>query len=226
VTALLAHAEGADTLVVLLGTYAGPRVSGMTAPRGADVDLGRRRLVMRDGKGGKRCTVPLSSTLVAALGEAGHVTMTEAHVVPYKDRLAVWYRLRALAKRASVVALGVHSLHHYAGTHLTRENNGNLRPAQKMRGHESIVPTEVDIAPSDESLAAQLTAWETTRRSRTALLSLEGGSAVLVRDTAVQRSNGVSGPRARQADARLHPANRPPRAPPAGPGPRLRRPAC
>jgi len=131
----------------------------MTALHGAEVDLGRWRLVVRSGKGSKRCTVPLSSTLVAALSEAAPESTAEARVIPYKDRLAVWYRLRALARRAGVTPLGVHSLRHYAGTRLTRENHGNLRPAQKMRGHESIVTTEVYAAPSDESLATQLTAW-------------------------------------------------------------------
>jgi len=138
---------------------AGLRVSEMTALHWGDVDLARRRLVVRSGKGGKKRTVPLSSTLIIALTEAARGRLEEACVLPHKDRLAVWYRLRALARCAGVTPMGVHSLRHYAGTRLTRENKGNLRPAQKMLGHESIVTTEVYAAWSDESLADQLTAW-------------------------------------------------------------------
>jgi len=168
VTALLAHAQGPDRVVVLLGTHAGLRVSEMVALRWADVDLARRRLVVRSGKGGKKRTVPLSTSLVAELaqsarapgaGVGGAPGEGGARVLPYKDRLAVWYRLRALARRAGVTPLGVHSLRHYAGTRLTRENKGNLRPTQKMLGHESIVTSEIYAAWSDESLGEQLKTW-------------------------------------------------------------------
>jgi len=168
VTALLAHAQGPDRVVVLLGAHAGLRVSEMVALRWADVDLARRRLVVRSGKGGKKRTVPLSTSLVAELarsarapgaGVGGAPGEGGARVLPYKDRLAVWYRLRALARRAGVTPLGVHSLRHDAGTRLTRENNGNLRPTQKMLGHESIVTSEIYAAWSDESLGEQLKTW-------------------------------------------------------------------
>jgi len=176
VTALLAHADGPDRVVVLLGAHAGLRVSEMVALRWADVDLTRQRLVVQSGKGGKKRTVPLSTSLASELGRSarapgegvggapgegvgGAPGEGGARVLPYKDRLAVWYRLRALARRAGVTPLGVHSLRHYAGTRLTRENNGNLRPTQKMLGHESIVTSEIYAAWSDESLGKQLKSW-------------------------------------------------------------------
>jgi len=168
VTALLAHADGPDRVVVLLGAHAGLRVSEMVALRWADVDLARQRLVVQSGKGGKKRTVPLSTSLTSELGRSarapgegvsGAPGEGGARVLPYKDRLAVWYRLRALARRAGVTPLGVHSLRHYAGTRLTRENNGNLRPTQKMLGHESIVTSEIYAAWSDESLGKQLKSW-------------------------------------------------------------------
>jgi len=165
VAALLAHAQGPDRVVVLLGAHAGLRVSEMVALRWADVDLARRRLVVRSGKGGKKRTVPLSTSLASELTHAAHADRVGgedargARVLPYKDRLAVWYRLRALARRAGVTPLGVHSLRHYAGTRLTRENKGNLRPTQKMLGHESIVTSEIYAAWSDESLGEQLKTW-------------------------------------------------------------------
>ncbi len=168
VTALLAHADGPDRVVVLLGAHAGLRVSEMVALRWADVDLARQRLVVQSGKGGKKRTVPLSTSLASELGRSarapgegvgGAPGEGGARVLPYKDRLAVWYRLRALARRAGVTPLGVHSLRHYAGTRLTRENNGNLRPTQKMLGHESIVTSEIYAAWSDESLGKQLKSW-------------------------------------------------------------------
>jgi len=71
----------------------------------------------------------------------------------------VWRRLRALATRVGVTSLGVHSLRHYAGARLMRENKGNLCPVEKMRGHESIATTGICALPSDESLATQLTGW-------------------------------------------------------------------
>jgi len=170
VAALLAHADGPDRVVVLLGAHAGLRASEMVALRWIDVHLDRRRLVVHSGKGGKKRTVPLSTSLISELARAsaardggdGDPSAPDgggARVLPYKDRLAVWYRLRALARCAGVTPMGVHSLRHYAGTRLTRENNGNLRPTQKMLGHGSIATSEIYAAWSDESLGAQLKTW-------------------------------------------------------------------
>jgi len=64
---LLAVATGEDRALVLLGAHAGLRVSEALALRRADVRLADGELDVRDGKGGKARTVPVSESLATAL---------------------------------------------------------------------------------------------------------------------------------------------------------------
>ncbi len=69
---LLAVTTGQDRVLVLLGAHAGLRVSEALALRHADVRLSDGELDVRDGKGGRARTVPVSESLARALREVAH----------------------------------------------------------------------------------------------------------------------------------------------------------
>jgi integrase len=59
--------RGVDRLAIVLAAYAGLRVSEIEALRGEDVDLERRVLTVRDGKGGVDGRVPIAEALADEL---------------------------------------------------------------------------------------------------------------------------------------------------------------
>jgi len=84
--ALLAVAQGEDRALVLLAGHGGLRVSECLELEWTDVELPQRRLVVVKGKGGKRRTVPLSGTLLAAL-RALRPADGRGYVLPYRSEL-------------------------------------------------------------------------------------------------------------------------------------------
>ena len=98
----------------------------------------------------------LSGTLVVAL-DAWRLASAGARVVPYKDRHAVWYRLRTLARRAGVAFINVHALRHTAGTRMTRAVD--LETASHFLGHSSIATTQIYAHFADDVLKDTLKDW-------------------------------------------------------------------
>ncbi len=98
----------------------------------------------------------LSGTLVVAL-DAWRLASAGARVVPYKDRHAVWYRLRTLARRAGVAFINVHALRHTAGTRMTRAVD--LETASHFLGHSSIATTQIYAQFADDVLKDTLKDW-------------------------------------------------------------------
>ena len=77
-------AEGYTLYIVLLGAHAGLRVSEMTALTWEDVDLSEGKLVVKNGKGGKRGAVYLSQTILEAL-ERKKVARKGINSIPEKS---------------------------------------------------------------------------------------------------------------------------------------------
>ncbi len=157
VSKMLAVADPTERVLLLLGAHAGLRVSEMVALRWSDIGPGRATLVVQGGKGGKKRTIPLSGTLARALATLP-VRHSTDRILPYRDRNAVYYRVRAITQRAGVTPLGVHSLRHYAGTRLVRETD-NLEMASHLLGHSSVATTQIYAKWSDEGLKKTLAAW-------------------------------------------------------------------
>jgi integrase len=162
--ALLQQAAGDDRVLVLLGAHAGLRVSEMLALRWADVDLTAHQLTVRAGKGGKRRTVTVSKSLLAALHVWRAVCLEREtgsardYVLPYRAAISARRRLRLLCERAGVKPRAVHSLRHAAGTRIVREG-GDLERAARHLGHASLETARIYAKWSDEALKRQVGAW-------------------------------------------------------------------
>jgi len=163
--ALLAVAQGADRALVLLAGHGGLRISECLALGWADVELPQRRLVVAKGKGGKRRTVPLSGTLLAAL-RAIRPSDGRGYVLPYRSDFPARARIKRLAaaarlpeaEEAGIPYRGIHALRHTCGTRLVRET-GNLEMAARHLGHSSIETTRVYAKWSDEGLNNTVGGW-------------------------------------------------------------------
>lgn len=160
---LIMFSTGDDQALVLLGAHAGLRVSEMLGLRWDDVDLGRRQITVRKGKGGKPRTVAMSRSLAATLHDLGttdkHATAGRAgYVLPYGTAVSAWNRLNRICTNAGVTPKGVHSLRHAAGTRVVHET-GSLEEAARHLGHASIETTRVYAKWSNTRLQATVGEW-------------------------------------------------------------------
>jgi len=163
--ALLAVAHGEDHVLLLLAGHGGLRISECLALEWTNVELPQRRLVVAKGKGGKRRTVPLSGTLLAAL-RALRPPDGRGYVLPYRSDFPARARVKRLAAAAQLPDVeqpgipyrGIHALRHTCGTRLVRET-GNLEMAARHLGHSSIETTRVYAKWSDEKLNSTVSAW-------------------------------------------------------------------
>ena len=108
-------ADEHNLVILLLGAHAGLRESEMLGLEWRDVDLANASLRIRQGKGNKEGTVPMSRSLVEALAA---LPKTDPHVLPCRSRFSIIKRVNRLAKRAGVIPRGVHALRHTCGTQL------------------------------------------------------------------------------------------------------------
>ena len=163
VAALLEHARGADRALLLLCGHGGLRIAEALALGWAEVDLLRKRLRVRAGKGRKDRTVSMSSSLTEALAQIrpdparGTVIHTEDGQ-PYADPTVPRRRLQQLCARAGVTYQGFHSLRHSAGTRLARQT-GNLQLVAAHLGHADVSTAAVYAKWSDDSLRQAVNDW-------------------------------------------------------------------
>jgi len=174
---LLAVATGEDRALVLLGAHAGLRVSEALALRHADVRLADRELDVRDGKGGRARTVPVSESLASALRamaagdairgavdqegsqtETGPVPGADGRVLRLRDDRRARLRLRRLTAAANVPYRGYHALRHYCGTRLMRDT-GDLDTVARVLGHSSIETARVYAKWSDQGAKTAIGRW-------------------------------------------------------------------
>ncbi len=163
---LLAVATGEDRALVLLGAHAGLRVSEALALRHTDVRLGDGELDVRDGKGGKARTVPVSASLARALREGAHTDSqdsreeghAEGRVLRLRDDRQARLRLRRLTVAAGVPYRGYHALRHYCGTRLMRDT-GDLDTVARVLGHSSIETARVYAKWSDQGAKTAIGRW-------------------------------------------------------------------
>jgi len=127
-----------DKLLILLGAHAGLRVSEMLALCWDDLDVPRRMIVVRHGKGGKVRHVVMSSSLAATLA-AVPPAMRDAFVLPYRARTSAWTRVRNLTARAGISEkrTGLHRLRHAAGTRMMAETH-DLQEVAELLGHAQL----------------------------------------------------------------------------------------
>lgn len=154
VTALLAIAPPVDQVLILLLAHAGLRISEALDLAWPDVQLDRRRLFVRHGKGGKQGYVDIGPTLLTALGEQR--TRSEgSHVLPYRHRSRAWQRLKVIAEQAGVPWLALHAFRHTAGTWVYAQTDSLDATARLLR-HQQIETTRRYAKYADDTLKRTL----------------------------------------------------------------------
>ncbi len=154
---LVAATDPLDRALLLLGAHAGLRAQECVDLRWADIDLARRRLTVRRGKGGKARTVAVSASLAEALTALPRASRAE-HILPYRTTITAWRRLRALCAAADVSPKGVHALRHSAGTRLYAETS-DLESTARHLGHSTLETARVYAKWSDRRLRDTVGDW-------------------------------------------------------------------
>ncbi len=127
---------------------------------------------VRDGKGGKARTVPVSESLARALREGAHTDNQdsredgrggagvgmEERVLRVRDDRQARLRLRRLTVAAGVPYRGYHALRHYCGTRLMRDT-GDLDTVARVLGHSSIETARVYAKWSDAGAKSASGRW-------------------------------------------------------------------
>lgn len=134
-----------ETVILLLGSHGGLRVSEMLSLDWADVDLRSSEMLIRGGKGDKTANVTLTPRLASELESYKRVAfhdpklygMQRRSVLELRSQYGVYNRLRALCLRADVAFKGVHALRHSAGTRLYQQT-GDLGQVQDHLRHATL----------------------------------------------------------------------------------------
>lgn len=127
-------------VLICLGAGAGLRVSEMAALHTNDVDLDRRVLTVRDGKGGKDRVVPMNRGLVDVLQHC-----KPGPVTPYTNGGSISNRVRAHFRPLGIDKRA-HDLRATFATELARVSGGDMVLVAKLMGHESMATTQRYVA--------------------------------------------------------------------------------
>lgn len=124
--------------------------------RWSDVQVTRRDLLVRHGKGGKQRVVALSATLAEAL--TALPKRPDGYVLPYRTAGSAWRRLKAVCAVAWVPFRGVHALRHSAGTRLYAETH-DLEATARHLGHSKLETTRIYAKWSNRQLRETIGRW-------------------------------------------------------------------
>ncbi|PJC36515.1 hypothetical protein CO046_05410 [Candidatus Peregrinibacteria bacterium CG_4_9_14_0_2_um_filter_53_11] len=154
---LLESTKNAKHRLLLGLTYgAGLRVSEVVRIRVRDLDINRKVLTIRQGKGNKDRLTIIPERLISALGSRtagrapGEFLFGSERGGRLTERTAQKVFSAALKKAGIVKAATFHSLRHSFATHLI-EHGVNLRYIQELLGHRSVITTQryTHVAQSD-----------------------------------------------------------------------------
>ena len=146
---LLRELPGDLRRAVVLGAWAGLRVSEAAALDWSDVDTDARRLHVRHGKGDKSRVVGMAPLLLdAILPDTGGNVVTSGGEVYTPD--ALQRRVNRAMRRAGVDAT-FHQLRHRFGT-ITYGATGDPLAVAAAMGHASLETTRIYAAVSDDAL--------------------------------------------------------------------------
>lgn len=165
VEALLALAEPAERVLVLLGAHAGLRIGEMSDLAWSDLDLERGVLRVKSGKGGKSASVSVTKRLAEALRAlrqqpaAANRQRPAELVLPWAADHAR-RRFRSLCSRAGVEYQGaaVHGLRHSAGTRYYQQTNDLGRVAAHLR-HADIQTTRIYAKLDTRAIKEDIEDW-------------------------------------------------------------------
>lgn len=120
---------------LVLGAYAGLRISEIAALRYEDVRRDEGVLVVRGGKGGKDRIIPLAARIADELDPAGRGPIFAC------NGQNIGYVIRRALRRAGIDARP-HDLRHTFVTEAVKAANGNVVLVAQLAGHESIQTTQ------------------------------------------------------------------------------------
>jgi len=123
---------------IMLGAWAGLRVSEIAALDAGDVHRDLGVLVVRDGKGGRDAVLPLADELAAVLPDHGPC-------VPYATGQAVGAAIRRAFRRAGIDRRP-HDLRHTFGTAAARAAHGDVFTVAHLMRHASVTTTQRYVA--------------------------------------------------------------------------------
>lgn len=149
--------DSRERAVVLLAADAGLRLAEAAGLRWADVDLDRRRVTVRAGKGGKTRRVAITNRLRDTLEALG--ADTSGPVMGVKRR-RMQQLMTDLCDRADVAARGYHNLRHSCGARLFKESGGNLLVVARHLGHSVLETARLYAHLSDEAYEEAVEALE------------------------------------------------------------------
>ncbi|MFC1914119.1 tyrosine-type recombinase/integrase [Chloroflexota bacterium] len=138
-----------DILLVNLAIHTGLRRSELASLKVGDIDLERKVLVVRQGKGSKDRVIPLSKNTCEKLAE--YIKGKDK-----KDSLfglvaaSISGKIRTFAAKAGV-KLHAHSLRDYFATSLS-EKGATIREIQSLLGHTNLTHTERYTLHTDKHL--------------------------------------------------------------------------
>ncbi len=138
-----------DRLLVELLYSSGVRVSEAVAIDWSDIDWEGKRVLVRDGKGGKSRIVPLSTRAVMLLREHRRRRQDDSPWLlqsQFRQRMsvaAIQSRMRKIGERAGLAErLTPHRLRHTLATHLLAGGTP-IHVVQEILGHSSVRTTQV-----------------------------------------------------------------------------------
>ena len=148
VKAILIRMRGVPRLCATLMYGSGLRISECLSIRVKDLDVGRRQILVRSGKGDKDRRVPLPVTTLPALrvhlatrpyrdAATGVRRRHHLHETVIQRAVAEAVRASGIPKRATC-----HSLRHSFATHLL-ESGADIRTIQELLGHTDVRTTMV-----------------------------------------------------------------------------------
>jgi integrase len=135
----IAMANDHQRLCLILGAYAGLRISEIARLRYEDVRRDEGILVVRGGKGAKDRVVPLAARIAEELDPEGRGPIF-AGTGPTAGQ-SIGDSIRRAFRRADVRARP-HDLRHTFGTEAARAANGNIVLVAQLMGHDSIATTQ------------------------------------------------------------------------------------
>ncbi|WP_287417710.1 site-specific integrase [Oceanithermus sp.] len=156
---LTREADPHERVMVLLGAQGGLRISEAARLRWDDVDLGAKRITIRDGKGGKTASVLIPKGLRAALRALRKAEPEGEHVLPWRTPASIRRRLKALCDRAGVRYKGYHALRHYCGTYIYQQT-GDLNTAARQLRHSQLQTTAIYAKWAEEMARELLDGWD------------------------------------------------------------------
>jgi integrase/recombinase XerD len=150
---LLHHAQTRKSKLMLMMLYSsGLRVSELVSLKRQDLELEKKTLWVRRGKGGKDRLVILSDMLIQELKQ--FMDKNKIYVFPGRNGMLTPRNIQKMIKLAALKAginkkVSPHTLRHSFATHLL-ENGTDIRMIQELLGHSNLATTQIYTQVSDE----------------------------------------------------------------------------